>query len=350
METPLVTLRTLLPALALLAAPALAQEPFTGAHGLSLPATFTGTLPCADCEGIEHHLDLFPDQTYQMRREWLGRESPLVRDELGRWHADPAREAVVLTGAAEAPIFWEVKAPDRVRLMDLDGNPIVSDLPYELTGGPLSETDLSLFMGGMVTYMADAAIFQECITGRTFPVAIEGAWIDLERAYLGTVEGGTPLYATLEGTISMRPAMEGPDRRTVTVDRFVGVYPGQTCARARANASLVNTFWKITDLAGTPVAPAEGNREPFLVLRADSFNATVGCNMMRGGYEAGDGTLAFGPAASTMMACPEPLDGWERSLAETLGATASYTIAGDTLVLMEEAGDTLATFRAVYLP
>jgi heat shock protein HslJ len=39
-----------------------------------------------------------------------------------------------------------------------------------------------------------------------------------------------------------------------------------------------------------------------------------------------------------MMACPEPLDGWERSLAQTLGATKTYAIAGDTLVLMDEAG------------
>jgi heat shock protein HslJ len=90
-------------------------------------------------------------------------------------------------------------------------------------------------------------------------------------------------------------------------------------------------------------------REPFLVLREDSFNATVGWNMMRGGYERGDGTLTFGAAASTMMACPEPLDGWERSLAQTLGATRTYAIAADTLVLMDEAGGTVGTFRAVYL-
>jgi copper homeostasis protein (lipoprotein) len=343
-----VTFRALLAA-AFLATPAVAQEPIIGAHGLSLPATFTGTLPCADCDGIATHLDLFADQTYQMRREWLGKPDATVRDELGRWHADPARDAMVLTGASEAPILLDVKAPDRIRFRDILGEPIDSDL-YELTGGPLAETDLTLFMGGMLTYMADAAVFEECLTGRTFPVAIEGAWIDVERAYLGAVTGGTPLYTTLEGTISLRPAMEGPDRRTVTVDRFVGVYPDQTCERARANANLVNTYWKITDLGGTPVAPAEGMREPFLVLREDSFNATVGCNMMRGGYETGDGTLAFGAAATTMMACPEPQGGWERSLGETLGATKTYAIAGDTLVLMDEAGGTLATFRAVYLP
>lgn len=343
------TFRFLAVALTLAATPALAQEaPAIGAHGLSLPATFTGTLPCADCDGIAHHLDLFPDQSYQMRREWLGKPEATVRDELGRWHADPARDAIVLTGASEAPLLLDVKAPDRIRLRDIMGEPLDSDL-YDLMGGALSETDLSLFMGGMLTYMADAAILEECLTGRVYPVAIEGAWIDLERAYLAEVEGGTPLYATLEGTISLRPAMEGPDRRMVTVDRFVGVFPGQTCERPVTEATLTGNFWRITDLGTTPVVPPEGGREPFVVFREDSFNATVGCNMMRGGYETDGEALTFGPAASTMMACPEPLDGWERALAETLGATAGYAIAGDTLVLMDEAGETLATFRAVYL-
>ncbi len=47
------TFRALL-ALAVLAAPALAQEPAIGAHGLSLPATFTGTrqLPVGELNAL----------------------------------------------------------------------------------------------------------------------------------------------------------------------------------------------------------------------------------------------------------------------------------------------------------
>ncbi|PTE18405.1 copper resistance protein NlpE N-terminal domain-containing protein [Phaeovulum veldkampii] len=58
--------------LPLFAVPAGAEEPGQGAHGLRLPASFTGTLPCADCEGIRHHLDLWPDQSFALRLEWLG--------------------------------------------------------------------------------------------------------------------------------------------------------------------------------------------------------------------------------------------------------------------------------------
>jgi copper homeostasis protein (lipoprotein) len=37
----------------------------------------------------------------------------------------------------------------------------------------------------MFSYMADAAGFRDCRNGLSFPVAMEGAYIDLERAYLG---------------------------------------------------------------------------------------------------------------------------------------------------------------------
>jgi copper homeostasis protein (lipoprotein) len=39
-----------------------------GAHGLRLPSTFRGDLPCADCEAIRYHLDLWPDQAFHLRR------------------------------------------------------------------------------------------------------------------------------------------------------------------------------------------------------------------------------------------------------------------------------------------
>jgi len=208
---------------------------FLPAHGLRLPATFRGTLPCADCEGIRHHLDLWPDQRYHMRREWLGGgDGTLRRDEVGRWYSDPTREAIVLYGASEMPLFWKVEAPDRLRQMDMQGNPIESDLPYDLTSdGTLEPTELSdVFLLGMMTYLADAALFEECLTGVRYPVAEEGDYLALERAYLDTrAEPGAPLLAHVEGGLAMRPAMEGPDRMTLIVDRFIKVLPGEVCER-----------------------------------------------------------------------------------------------------------------------
>jgi len=36
----------------------------------------------------------------------------------------------------------------------------------------------------MFRYLADAAQFEECLTGRSYPVAMEGDYLALERAYL----------------------------------------------------------------------------------------------------------------------------------------------------------------------
>lgn len=340
-------------------APAAREAPRIGAHGLRLPATFTGTLPCADCEGIAHHLDLWPDQTYHLRREWLGRDDDPGshrRDELGRWSADPARGAIVLHGAAEMPIQWAVKGPERLRLLDMEGNPIESGLPYEVTSdGSLTETDLDgLFLGGMMTYMADAALFEECLTGRRYPIAPEGDYLALERAYLADrTAPGAPLYVHVEGGLLMRPAMEGPDRRSLVVHRFIKTRPDVTCERQQANAALTNTYWRIDRLGDEAVVGLPERREPHLILRAGDahrFAATLGCNQMNGPYAlADDGRLTFGLTASTMMACPPPLDALERTLAETLSAVRSYQISGETLVLYDEAGAVIALLTAVYL-
>jgi copper homeostasis protein (lipoprotein) len=327
-----------------------------GAHGLSLPASFTGTLPCADCDGIRHHLDLWPDQVYHMRRDWLGRaEGPLRRDEVGRWSADPARGAIVLYGASEMPLFWQVRGPGRLRQMDMAGNPIASDLPYELTGyGTLSPTDLEgMVLLGMMTYLADAASFEECLTGRRYPVAAEGDYPALERAYLeARNEPGAPLLVHVEGELAARPSMEGPDRTHLVVGRFIKAAPGETCAGRESLASLTNTYWRIEHLSGVPVTAIENRREPHLVLLDPPemrFRATVGCNQLIGGYTRDGDTIAFGAAAMTRMACPPPLDAMERRLSEVLSAARAIRREADRLELIGADGSVLAGFRAVYL-
>lgn len=335
------------------------DAPRIGAHGLRLPASFTGTLPCADCEGIRHHLDLWPDQSFQLSREWLGREDPLREDTLGRWSVDPARGALLLDDGGTERLQWQITGPDSLRALAQDGSAIVSDLPYDLVSdGTLSPVDLTLPMSGEFVYFADAATFEECLTGRRYPVAMEGDYLALEQAYLeARAEPQAPVLAMIEGQITTRPGMEGPPRRTVVVDRFVQAVPGESCARNRAQADLVNTYWRLDRLGETLVTGVPGSREPHLLLRAPEagsaaaqFSATVGCNQMVGSYTREADTLAFGQIAATMMACRPPLDKLERGLAAALEQTRSFVIIGQTLALRDAADADTALFRAVYLP
>lgn len=336
------------------------QAATTGAHGLRLPASFTGTLPCADCEGIAWHLDLWPDQAFHLRREWQGRTSdsgtPARGDRVGRWYALPEdHNVIVLPGSGRATIRWQVRAPDRLRLLDRTGQPIDSVLNYDLTSsGELRETDIDdVFLGGMMTYYADAAIFEDCLTGRSYPIAQEGSYLALERAYLADPAApGSPLYVHVDGSLLMRPAMEGPDRRSLVVKRFIRTRPGIRCERQRASAALVNTYWRIDRLAGQTVTAQAQRREPHLVLRSGEdgrFSATLGCNRLAGGFTETGSSLRFSPGPSTLMACPAPIDTQERLLLEVLSASQGFRINGETLSLRDGNGEVLGIFTAVYL-
>jgi copper homeostasis protein (lipoprotein) len=271
---------------------------------------------------------------------------------------DPARSALILYGASEAPIAWEIKAPDRLRLLDRMGEPIVSELPYELSGGPLEPTPLELFQSGMFTYLADAATFEECLTGHRFPVAAEGERPALERAYLeARPEPGAPVLAALEGRIEIRPAMEGPPRRTLIVERFIRMHPEGTCPSAPGGFAprppeLTETYWRLVRLDGMPLEGPAGRREPYLLLLEEEgqprFTATAGCNMLNGGWSRTGDTLTFGPARATRMACPPPIAAREQALSKALAEAASWSIAGETLTLEDEAGSPVLKAEAAY--
>jgi uncharacterized lipoprotein YbaY/heat shock protein HslJ/uncharacterized lipoprotein NlpE involved in copper resistance len=321
-----------------------------GAHGLRLPASFEGELPCPDCEALRYRLNLWPDQVFHLRRVWEGKD--LTRDSVGRWSVDPDRHILDLRGAEEELRFGIV-GPDQLQLLARDGTPIQTEGDYTLTAGDDFEPfEPHLPLRGMLTYVEDSARFTECLTGRDYPLVKDGDYEALEHAYLAAgAEAGGPIMASFDGGIVQVPGEDGDTMPKVMVERFVGVWPGETCERALGEASLTNTYWKILRLGETEVAAGPDRREPNLILREGEprFTATVGRNQVSGGYTLEDDKLMFGTAAATMMACPAPLDDWERQLAVVLTETASWRIDGQTLELLDDAGEPLALLQAVYL-
>jgi len=51
----------------------------------SLPATYTGVLPCADCEGIRYTLNMFEDEVFFLRMTYLGKGKGDSFDDIGTW-------------------------------------------------------------------------------------------------------------------------------------------------------------------------------------------------------------------------------------------------------------------------
>jgi copper homeostasis protein (lipoprotein) len=206
-----------------------------GAALEGLPARFAGDLPCASCPGVRHVLELRPDGTYAYRMTYLERgDAEETFDDIGRWQLDG--DKLTLRGGREAPEFFAVRGADAIEKLNLDGGPIESALNYTLTRAPqLQPLEPELHMRGMYRYQADAAVFEECITGWRLPVGMEADNLALERAYAQARSApGEAVLINLIGRVAHRPAMEGDDLvRSLVPVQFINAWPGQDCGPAR---------------------------------------------------------------------------------------------------------------------
>ena len=115
-------------------------------------------------------------------------------------------------------------------------------------------------------------------------------------------------------------------------------------------ASLTETYWKLTDVEGQPVQVAEQMREPSIVLHTDGrFSGSGGVNRLMGGYTLDGASLTFGNAASTMMAGPPEAMAQEQTIIAALGRVRGFRLAGDRLTLLDESGSPALTAVAVAL-
>ncbi|WP_242106911.1 copper resistance protein NlpE [Luteimonas aquatica] len=94
---------------------------------------FAGTLPCADCPGIDTRLELKADGTYALRETYLERKAePLKSD--GTWTLEAANKHIRLdpNSKDEQDGQFEILGKDELRKLDIEGKPIESSLPYNL--------------------------------------------------------------------------------------------------------------------------------------------------------------------------------------------------------------------------
>src|SRR5580765_7799207 len=310
----------------------------------SLPATFSGVLPCADCTGIQVQLNLLPESAYVQRMTYRRDAHDDSWYELGAWSLLSDGRTLLLTGDREGGAYWAVTATGALRKLDREGNRIDSNLPYELSRRPrLESIEPRAKMQGMFRYLADAARFRECRSGLQWPVAMSEDYLALEKAYgARRTAPGAELLVSLNGRVEQRPRREGSGTEpTLVVERFLLTLPGKQCEPREPQTGLERTRWRPTRIADRAVVVSAEQREPWFVLepRTKRITGSGGCDRISASYEAGEGTLCFGTLVSTQMACPS-MD-TEAAFLAALGATRRYRVFGHILELLDEHGQLL---------
>ncbi|HEU4636492.1 MAG TPA: META domain-containing protein, partial [Edaphobacter sp.] len=115
-----------------------------------------------------------------------------------------------------------------------------------------------------------------------------------------------------------------------------------------AAAPLRETYWKLTDIAGTPVRPNDHQREAHLIFSAqdDRVSGSGGCNRLSGTYEVRDASMRFGGVASSRMACTTGME-LESKFLGALEQVRRWKISGRELQLTDDDGRPLLRFTAL---
>lgn len=187
--------------------------------------SWRGVLPCADCEGIETSLFLETDGTWVMNQHYQGAKAPSSFATYGSW----ARTAdkLVLTATDGEKHYFRAKGA-ALEMLDREGNPIDSQLNYTLEPVSAALPSTPMAMRGMYFYMADAAIFTDCMTGKKVSVTNNA---QLERDYAAARGNDSkPVLLTVDGHFTLEPNPDsGESVKTLVPDRDARFEPGKNC-------------------------------------------------------------------------------------------------------------------------
>lgn len=95
-------------------------------NSLDWAGTYSGTVPCADCQGITTQLTINDDGTYVLQTQYLGKSDELFLTE-GNFTWQDDGNHIVLQGIESGPSIYQV-GENHLRQRDMNGKPITGDL------------------------------------------------------------------------------------------------------------------------------------------------------------------------------------------------------------------------------
>ena len=88
---------------------------------------YRGVLPCADCEGIQTEIRLYPNNTFEMLRKYLGESDKIYRDKgKVKWNESENQIRLRVKEEQNIPANYRVSENQIIQL-DANGDTIQSD-------------------------------------------------------------------------------------------------------------------------------------------------------------------------------------------------------------------------------
>lgn len=99
----------------------------TSQNSLDWEGTYTGTLPCASCEGINTALEIHDDLTYRLTLIYLGEDESDKIEQSGSFRWNEAGNTITLEN--EDPPNQYFVGENYLAKLDMEGNRVTGELP-----------------------------------------------------------------------------------------------------------------------------------------------------------------------------------------------------------------------------
>ena len=96
-------------------------------NSLDVEGVYRGTLPCADCSGIETKIELSSNYKYKIERKYLGKEDTKLSYSEGKYTWDTSQQNVIVLIGLDAPNQYFV-AENMLIQLDMNGEKITGEL------------------------------------------------------------------------------------------------------------------------------------------------------------------------------------------------------------------------------
>ena len=135
----------------------------------------------------------------------------------------------------------------------------------------------------------------------------------------------------------------------VSLLALVSCSSGKKSASSKPNASLENTYWRLSEMANKPVITPQNAKEVHIKFMAQEkrLQGFLGCNTLGGSYGLSGTNNIQIMAISTKMVCKDRMD-IESFLVQALEKANTYKVDGEKLSLYADK-ILLAKFESVYL-
>lgn len=304
----------------------------------TLPATFTGQIPCPDCLRVDITLNLRADSIYQLRKTYQAATGPVrTESQMRTWRYSPEGNFIVL-GKQKGSLKTYVLVDDnRLRFSELESEHEGAGISYELNRkseiDPFPDT---VKIRGMFSVQDGAATLTECSSGNVFPVAVDGDYQTAVQAYANIPHSyGEPMLMSINGKLVQGDAGGEAPAEMISIDRFKRYYPNQDCEGNQIRASLTDTVWRLSEIDGEEVSIEEPDKAPYLILGLDrSLSGFGGCNQVTGTYLAKGDLFLVKREIQTRLACPWGV-GIENAFISVLDQSETFDIEGTVLQLRD---------------